>query len=296
MMSRTTSEGVAPVALLVELFDLSRAAYYRALRGGDTKVSTATAKKEPKPARYAAAAVVLAAIRVIVGEHRAWGVRKVWAMLRREHGLRVGMKRVYALMKAEGLVFAADGTRVASPRGTVAVDAPNRLWATDMTTIFTRLDGWVGITPTVDCGCRSLLGCVVAVSQEAPTLLDSLRSALESEFGAPENVPDGLEWRTDHGPQFTGGDARDLCKEWKVDHTFAPIGRPTGNAVAERFIRTLKEEVLWLHDFDTVEDVRRAVEAWIPTYNEKRPHQALRFQTPREVRAAHLTPPRAEAA
>ena len=77
MMSRTTSEGVAPVALLVELFDLSRAAYYQALRGGDTKVSTATAKKEPKPARYAAAAVVLAAIRVIVGEHRAWGVRRV---------------------------------------------------------------------------------------------------------------------------------------------------------------------------------------------------------------------------
>jgi hypothetical protein len=83
MMSRTTSEGAAPVALLAELFDLSRAAYYQALRGGK-QVSATTAKKEPKPARFAAAAVV-AAIRVIVGEHRAWGVRKVWAMLRREH-------------------------------------------------------------------------------------------------------------------------------------------------------------------------------------------------------------------
>ena len=71
MMSRTTSEGAAPVALLVELFDLSRAAYYQALRGGK-QVSATTAKKEPKPARFAAAAVVVAAIRVIVGEHRAW--------------------------------------------------------------------------------------------------------------------------------------------------------------------------------------------------------------------------------
>src|SRR5690606_10844624 len=98
--------------------------------------------------------------------------------------------------------------------------------------------------------------------------------------------------------QFTGGDARDLCNDWRVDHTFAPIGRPTGNAVAERLIRTLKEEVLWVQDFDTADDVRRAVEAWRPLYNARRPHQALAFETPAEVRARKLCPsaPLAEAA
>jgi transposase InsO family protein len=209
-------------------------------------------------------------------------------MLRREHGLRVGHKRVYALMRDAGLLLPADGSRLPSPRGTVAVEEPNRLWATDMTTIHTRLDGWVAVTPTVDCGC--LLGCTVSVDQDAPSLLASMREALEAEFGTATNVPDGFEWRTDHGPQFTGGDARDLCREWRVDHTFAPIGRPTGNAVAERFIRTLKEEVLWVQDFDTAEDVRRAVQAWWPVYNARRPHQALRFQTPAEVRALKLAP------
>ena len=61
-------------------------------------------------------------------------------------------------------------------------------------------------------------------------------------------------------------------------------------AVIERFIRTLKEEVLWIQDFATADDVRRAVEAWLPIYNERRPHQALKFQTPAEVRAAKLAP------
>ena len=88
---------------------------------------------------------------------------------------------------------------------------------------------------------------------------------------------------TDHGPQFTCGDARDLCDEWRADHTFAPISRPTRNAVAEGFLRTLKEEVL---EFTTVDDVRRAVEAWWPTYNQRRPHRALKNATPAEVRTS----------
>ena len=293
-MNRKTSEGDAPVVLVAALFGLSRAAYYagrkRLALAGCEHPATSQRPKRATAARFASAATVLAAIRLVVADHPAWGVRKVWAMLRREHDLRVGRRRVYALMKEAGLLLPADGFRLPSPRGTVAVEEPNRLWASDMTTVYTRLEGWVGVTPTIDCGCRSLLGCVVAVEQDARTLLGSMLEALQAQFGSAAHVPDGLEWRTDHGPQFTGGDARDLCDDWKVEHTFAPIGRPTGNAVAERVIRTLKEEVLWVRDFDTADDVRRAVEAWIPMYNERRPHQALNFQTPAQVRADKLGP------
>src|SRR5690606_9305113 len=268
-MSRQTSEGEVPVAWLVALFGVTRAAYYavrKRLEGGGAACGESGATQlrvvRGTAARFASAETVLTAIRAVVAEHPAWGVRKVWAMLRREHGLRVGQKRVYALMRDAGLLLPADGNRLPSPRGTVAVEEPNRLWATDMTTVYTRLDGWVGVTPTVDCGCRSLLGLSVSIDQDAPTLLASMREALEAEFGDVANVPHEFAWRTDHGPQFTGGDARDLCNDWRVDHTFAPIGRPTGNAVAERLIRTLKEEVLWVQDFDTADDARRAVEAW----------------------------------
>jgi transposase InsO family protein len=46
-------------------------------------------------------------------------------------------------------------------------------------------------------------------------------------------VPDGFEIRTDHGPQYTGATCDEFSTDWNVDQTFAPVGRPTGNAVAE---------------------------------------------------------------
>jgi hypothetical protein len=62
------------------------------------------------------------------------------------------------------------------------------------------------------------------------------------------NGPSPQELRTDHGPQYTAEDCVDLCRAWRLDHTFAPVGRPTGNSVAERLIRTMKEECIWLRD------------------------------------------------
>ena len=43
---------------------------------------------------------------------------------------------------------------------------------------------------------------------------------------------------------------------------------PEGNGVAERFIRTLKENVLWVRSFDTIEELRLALLEFKRTYNE----------------------------
>lgn len=74
-------------------------------------------------------------------------------------------------------------------------------------------------------------------------MLASVERKLADSFGSPANVPDGVELHTDHDPQYTGADCAALCAQWHVAHTFAPVRRPTGNSVVERFIRTLKEEL-----------------------------------------------------
>ena len=112
----------------------------------------------------------------------------------------------------------------------------------------------------------------------------------------PEGVPVGLELRTDHGPQFTGADCEDLCKRWGLDHSLAPVGRPTGNAVAERVIQTLKVELLWTRDWESIEELRTAIRVWMDEYNHRRPHQALDWMTPAEKRAANLGLPQVAAA
>ena len=98
--------------------------------------------------------------------------------------------------------------------------------------------------------------------------------ALKATFRTVEHVPDGLELRSDHGPQYTGADCQDLCEDWHLDHTFAPVGRPTGNAVAQRVIQTLKVELLWTRDWVSIEELRHAVCEWLHIYNNVRPHQA----------------------
>jgi putative transposase len=235
--------------------------------------------------------MVLAAIERVVHAHPAWGVRKVWASLKRE-GLRVGRRRIWALMRAHGHILAGGSPREPSPRrGHVVVPEPNRRIATDFTTVWTAEDGLVAVAVTVDCGCRTVLDVTVSKSQDAPSMLASVDNAFMLAFGGPQNVPDGVELRSDHGSVYTGADAHAFALRWGVQQTFAPVGRPTGNAVAERTIRTMKEECIWLADWRNLDELRAAVRTWRDQFNEIRPHQSLNWATPAEFRATKLGKP-----
>jgi transposase InsO family protein len=306
-MNRETSRGVASVLLTCEAFGISRQAFYAARHrealtevpdrpvevGSDADSCDSMSVPEPvlgtqRPGTWATTEQLRAAIHEIVEDNSAWGVRKVWATLRRR-GLRAGHKRVWAIMKADGLTMEPVAERESPGRyGHVSVPESNRRWATDLTTAWTRRDGVVAITPVIDCGDRVALACAVSKSQEASALLAPLEQSLTERFGDPEHVPEGIELRSDHGPQYTGGDCRDLCDRWDIDHTFAPVGRPTGNAVAERFIQTLKIELVWTRDWDSLDELQDAINRWLVRYNGCRPHQSLGWMTPDEKRASNL--------
>lgn len=315
-MSRETSHGRATVTQLCATFGLSRQAYYVARRpipitdtpdrtkGAASRTRShasrsgfeASTRRGAGTPRCVPTDELLTAIRDIVRENPAWGVRKVWATLRRR-GLRAGCKRVWAIMRAHGLTLEPVTQRESTGRyGHVCVPESNRRWGTDMTTAWTRLDGVVAVVPTLDYGDRFALALTVSKSQESPAVLAGVEAALRAEFGAPSRVPHGLELRSDHGPQYTGADAHLLCVQWHVEHTFAPVGRPTGNAPAERFIETMKIEVIWARDWESADELRAALEAWLVKYNHERPHQSLGWLTPAEKRALNLGRPLVAAA
>ena len=63
--------------------------------------------------------------------------------------------------------------------------------------------------------------------------------------------------------------------------------------VAERFIRTLKEQLLWVHTFQTVEDLRLALHDWLRLYNEQWLVERHGFRAPAQVRRDLLVIPEA---
>jgi putative transposase len=283
-MSRVTSHGTAKKTQLYKLFGVSRQAVSQAMMEPKPKKTAPVPRVAPA---YVPAETLKPAIQQLVSEHPAWGVRKVWATLRRQQ-LKASMKRIHALMRSMGLTLPASPRRGEATRGHVAVAHSNRRWGTDLTTVYTKRDGWVAVVPVLDYGDRTFLSFEVSKSQDALVVLSPLQRALEAEFGNRALVPHGFELRTDHGPQYTGQDCHQLCWRWQVDHSFAPIGRPTGNSVVERFILTLKTELIWTQDWDSIHELQAGIAAWMRIYNYERPHQALGWQTPAERRDQNL--------
>lgn len=288
-MSRQTVVGEAPVTLMYKTLGIKRSTWYAAAKRLKSMDEASNGAKVVPINKCVPTARVTEAIKAVVDEFPAWGVRKVWATLQRQ-GLKVGRRRVWEIMRDNGWTLpAACTSRKEPPRGHVTVPYPNRRFATDLTTVQTAQDGTVAVVITVDCGCRSVLDVTVTKSQEATPVLASVDRALTLAFGYPERVPHGMELRSDHGPQYTGKDAERLLDAWGVTHTFSPVGRPTGNAVAERTIQTMKLECIWLQDFDSIEELDESLQKWRYDFNHRRPHQALGYATPAEFRANALT-------
>lgn len=63
---------------------------------------------------------------------------------------------------------------------------------------------------------------------------------------------------------------------------------PEGNGCAERFIRALEENLLWIRRFETVEDLRTALQQFKDTYNQTWIIECRGYETPAQVRAAKL--------
>jgi putative transposase len=79
------------------------------------------------------------------------------------------------------------------------------------------------------------------------------------------------------------------CASWGIQSSPAFVRAPEGNGCAERFIRTLKENLLWIRTFDTVEELRLALLAFHDIYNTTWLIQRLDYQSPAQVRQEKLS-------
>jgi hypothetical protein len=87
-------------------------------------------------------------------------------------------------------------------------------------------------------------------------------------FGAiGKDVANGLAVRHDHCSQYMSDTFQTETRFPGIESSPAFVRAPEGNRCAERFIRTLKENLLWIRSFDTVEELRLALLTFRDIYN-----------------------------
>ena len=199
------------------------------------------------------------------------GYRKVWARLR-HNGIRTSPRRVLRLMRAQQLLAP---TRQGHPHGPKAHDGTiipaqvDMMWGTAMTATFTHQEGQVAIFIAVEHCSAECVGIHAAKQGTRFEALEPIRQGVRTHFGAFEQgIAHGLALRHDHGSQYMSHVFQEELTFLGITSSPAFVREPEGNGCAERFIRTLKENLLWLQTFDTVEALRLALHAFQHQYNE----------------------------
>jgi transposase InsO family protein len=288
-MSRATSpsqQRCYGVVRVCQEWGLSRATFYHQ-QGRATQPPREPAKRGPKTAYTDEALTghirqVLAAS-PFLGE----GHRKVWARLRVQ-GIRTSKPRVLRLMRQAGLLAPSRAQRVLGPQahdGTITTERPNQMWGTDATSTVTLEDGLVTVFVGVDHCTLEGVGIHAAKTATRFEALEPLRQGVRRQFGAvTAGIATGLQVRHDHGSQYMSDDFQAELRFLGIASSPAFVRAPEGNGVAERFIRTLKEQLLWVRAFRTVEELRQALQAWLVTYNEQWLVERHGFRSPAHVR------------
>lgn len=218
------------------------------------------------------------------------GYRKVWAKLR-HRGIRTSRARVLRLMREHGL---RAPTRNGAPRGprshegTIIPAAPDMRWGTDLTGTWTTCEGSVSVLLTVDHHTAEILGIHAAKRATRWEALEPVRQAVRRCFGGiGEQVAAGVELRHDNGSQYISEDFQDEIAFLGLRSSPAFVRAPEGNGCVERAIRTLKEQLLWVRSFQTVEELRLALIAWAELYNEQWLIERHGFRSPAQRRRDH---------
>jgi transposase InsO family protein len=138
-----------------------------------------------------------------------------------------------------------------------------------MTATVTVQHGQVAVFVAVHHCSAECVGIHAALNGTRHEALEPVRQGVKVRFGAiGRDVAGGLSLRHDHGNQYMAHDFRNEIRWLGVTSSPAFIQASEGNGCAERFIRTLKENLLWVWTFETIEELRLALLAFRETYNE----------------------------
>ena len=264
---------------LCDLLDVSRSWYYESRN-----------QAAPDPQDIA----LRDEIERIILEFTGYGYRRVTRELARR-GWEVNHKRVLRIMQEESLlcqikkrfVITTTNSRHGFPAypnvlANVTLSAPDRAWVADFTYIRLR-SAFVYLACILDAYSRRCVGW--HLSREMNTQMTS--RALQQAIGERHPLP-GLIHHSDRGVQYASRDYIEQLQAIGAQISMSAVGNPYDNAKAESFFKTLKQEEVYLKEYNSFADAEENLTTFIgKVYNEKRLHSSLGYLPPAEFEAAY---------
>lgn len=274
LAAQQLSDGVAlPVASLFETLALSRATHYRHL------ASPLPAEPDMELRDH---------IQRLALEWPCYGHRRITAGLHRQ-GVEANHKRVLRLMREDNLLCLRKRRFISTTDSRhslliypnlvpeLTLSSINQLWVADITYI-RLLREFVYLAVILDAYSRRCIGWALEPYLDAELALEALRMAL-----ATRRVEPGLVHHSDRGVQYASSVYTELLKEQGIRISMSRRGNPYDNARAERFMRTLKYEEVYLFEYETMAEARARISHFLEdVYNQKRLHSAIGYLPPAE--------------
>ena len=221
----------------------------------------------------------------LAGEWPTYGYRRLTQMMRRLDWP-VNAKRVRRWMHELGI----NGTPPPRSRRTtnskhdlprypnlvadLEITRPDEVWVADITYIRLRKE-FVYLAILMDVFTRSIRGWHLGRNLDQTLTLSALEKALA--LWLPEIH------HSDQGVQYAASAYVERLRERGIELSMAAVGQAQENGYAERLIRTIKEEEVYLSDYEDFADAQRNIRRFLDdVYNVKRIHSALGYLTPRE--------------
>ena len=246
---------------LCRWFDLpSRTLYYRSI------------KTAPK---------VQEQLSALIEEHPSFGYRTVAYLLRMNKNT---VQRIFQL-KGRQARKRAVGFRPRIQALPSAAKSPDERWAADLCHVWAGRDGWASLALVIDCYSRELLEWHLSRSGKSKTAESALKQALIARDGPLCKVKRPFFLRSDNGLVFPSRSYTALVKSYGLQQELITPYSPEQNSMVERVIRTLKDQCVHPHWFETLLHASRVMAAWIGFCVHQRPHQVLGMKTPAEAYA-----------
>ena len=252
-----------------ELIQLPRSSYYREGLSGQEKPENLE---------------IMKLIDAEYTKHPFYGTRQIRNYLRRQ-GYKINRKRVQRLMRKMGIQSIAPkpNTSKANPQHKVYpyllrnfdVTRSNQVWCTDITYI-PLAGGFVYLTAVMDWHSRYVLSWELSITMDSEFCVSALERALRC-HGTP------YIFNTDQGSQYTSLEFTKVLKDKDIKISMDGKGRAMDNIFIERLWRSVKYEEIYVNEFESVEQLRKALKTYFDFYNHERPHQSFDAQTPAEV-------------